>query len=233
MKLWSEHPWDSSGWCCDWGPLPAFSCLLERQTAQWQPRDQHRNLFGVLKRSVTTSPNVTALRGDSVSLETLNPYGPSSDPGRSPVLGGYWTTTLCRGKDGKRNAVSAQIALCEMRGLYAAASHVGKVGGWKKRSECSHCAAALTCFDKKDSVTGLSVFFKMYQPVLLVEIIVQWKQEKMVCSFFLGFIGWLLKGKRCLNKKVWFVIKMYKKHVGMWHLYGRKLDPWWAAWNVS
>lgn len=147
-------------WMMLWqGSPPAFSHLLERQTARWQPRDQHRNLFGVLKRSVTAAPNVTALRGDSVSLETLNPYLSSPDPSRSPLLRGCWTTTLCRGKDGKISAGCAPIALCEMRGLYAAASHVGKVGGWKKRSECSHCTAALTSFDKKDSVTGLSIFF--------------------------------------------------------------------------
>lgn len=211
MKSWSEHPWDSSGWCCDRDPLPAFSHLLERQAAQWQPRDQHRSLFGVLKRSVTAAPNVTALQGDSVSLETLNPYSPSLGPGKSPLLRGCWTTTLCRGKDGKISTGCAPVALCEMRGLYAATSHVGKVGGWKKRRECSHCTAALTCFDKKDSVTGLSVFFKMYQPALLVEIVVQWEQKKML---FFSWFHWMITERQKVSQEKGII---YYKNVRKTH----------------
>lgn len=103
---------------------------------------------------------MTALRGDSVSLETVNPYSPSQDPCRLPLFRGCRTASLCRGKDGKISFDCRQIALRKMWGFYATARHVWKVGGWKKRRNCSHCTAGLTCFDNKDSVTGLNIFFK-------------------------------------------------------------------------
>ena len=159
----------------------------------WYQRDQHRNLFDVLKRLVTIAPNLPALRGDSVSLETVNPYSPSQDPRRSPLFRGCRTTSLCRGKDGKISFGCRQIALCKMWGFYETARHVWKVGGWKKRSNCGHCAAGLTCFDNWDSVTGLSIFVKC------TDLYCWWRlfcsENRKKNGVFLRVIGWLLSTK--------------------------------------
>lgn len=166
---------------------------------------------------------MTALRGDSVPLETVNPSSPGQDldPSRFPLSRGPGTPSLCRGRDGKISPACRQIALCKMWGFYAAARHVWKVGGCKETRTCSHCTAALTCFDNKDRVTGLSVFLKCTSLYCWWRLLCR-ENRNSNGVVFLAVVAWLLKDKSCPNRNVGFVMKMWERHVD--RVVG-KLDP--------
>lgn len=169
---------------------PTCSHLREGRTAHRYQLHQQRDLLDAIKGSVTIAPNAAALRGDRVVLETLNPYSRGQDPGGSPFFRGCRTSSLYRGKDGKISVGCRQMAFCTMWGFHAAARHVWKVGGWKKRSTCSHCTAGSTCFDNKDSVTGSSVFLKCANLYCWWRLLHSENRKKWFC-FVSSWCHWL------------------------------------------